>query len=473
MTKMQKQAHLLGSIEDLLKQAAVEDEKTAEANTEPGSQGGSTTHPVKDVDDGTETAQEGARSSENESDVKEDQGPAGVDNTAEGPGAGQDSVQMDVGITTKATGEDSATENDFKPGKDDPGSSHPARTDNDSLDGLKYSADFSAVQDLCKQAEAAGVAYISSVTWDSQDQAKRAAAVTGNEAAPVVESKEASEEAAQAGYDLANVFANIDLPVEDKQAADQMVVDTLSNVVGLASNRAEKTAAFLQSHFDNLQKQSEGEGEESPPFLEGEGGEEGPPPPQEEGGDPSMMMPEEGGEAGGSEEEQLLQLLAGGNEMGGDEALGSMVGEEMGGELPEGGGDPMAGGGGEESLAALLGGAGGGEMGGPEMGGPEMGGGMGGPEMGGGMGGPEMGGPEMGGEGGGQEGELEMLQQILAENGLSLEDLEGGMMQPKVGALRKKIAKASRNYKTAKDAYPTKYAAMESVVLEICRRGRK
>src|ERR1039458_3985125 len=57
--------------------------KEAEAYTEPGSQGGPTSHPSKNVDDRTQVAREGARAKENERDNKDDIGPPAVDNAAE------------------------------------------------------------------------------------------------------------------------------------------------------------------------------------------------------------------------------------------------------------------------------------------------------------------------------------------------------------------------------------------------------
>src|SRR5687768_7765790 len=108
---MNKKANLVGTIESLLKAVGAESTKTAEAYTEAGSYQGGTTHPVKEVDDRCEAASEGARSAENVDDVKnEPNRGAVVDNASEGPGEGQDSVQMNIGITSKATGEDSSAE---------------------------------------------------------------------------------------------------------------------------------------------------------------------------------------------------------------------------------------------------------------------------------------------------------------------------------------------------------------------------
>ena len=134
-------------------------EKRAEAHTEPGSVGGGTTHPVKDVDDDTETATEGFRSQENSADVKADEGPASVDSTPEGvankkanarrklavdgksesgdinpPGTAA-SDQLQIGTKKEPTGEDPAVEtSSAKAEKEDASggrlgnTTHPART---------------------------------------------------------------------------------------------------------------------------------------------------------------------------------------------------------------------------------------------------------------------------------------------------------------------------------------------------------
>jgi len=69
------------SIDRFLQEVASTEKRAAEAHTEPGSVGGGTTHPVKNVDDSTEEATEGARAAENTADVKADQGPASVEST--------------------------------------------------------------------------------------------------------------------------------------------------------------------------------------------------------------------------------------------------------------------------------------------------------------------------------------------------------------------------------------------------------
>ena len=85
---MTKKANVIGAIEQLLQSVDAESEKSAEANTEAGGFQGGTTHPVKDVEDRTDDAEEGARSAENTDDVKtEPNRGQSVDETAPGPWA--------------------------------------------------------------------------------------------------------------------------------------------------------------------------------------------------------------------------------------------------------------------------------------------------------------------------------------------------------------------------------------------------
>ena len=107
---------------------------------DPGGYSGSSSHPTAHVDNHGQNVQEGARSAENERDVKEDQGAPSVNNASDMKPGIQDDVQLNIGTKQTATGEDPAVEDDYKGGKDDPGSTHPARTDNNALDGEKYAS---------------------------------------------------------------------------------------------------------------------------------------------------------------------------------------------------------------------------------------------------------------------------------------------------------------------------------------------
>ena len=85
------------------------------------------THPSANGENNTRPATEGARSAENVSDIKEQEGPAGVDATAAAvPGTQQDKVMPNIGMTQSATGEAPEIEDKYKGEKEDPGTSHPA-----------------------------------------------------------------------------------------------------------------------------------------------------------------------------------------------------------------------------------------------------------------------------------------------------------------------------------------------------------
>ena len=103
-----------------------------------------TSHPSAQGDSGTQPAQVGERGSENESDVAS-QIPAETVNEAsgseaEGAGRGEDTPVTDIGTKAAPTGEDASVEtSSTKETKEDPGTSHPAATDNASVgDGNKY-----------------------------------------------------------------------------------------------------------------------------------------------------------------------------------------------------------------------------------------------------------------------------------------------------------------------------------------------
>jgi len=354
--------------------------KRAEANTEAGGYQEGTSHPVKDVDDRTEVAKEGDRSSENTKDVKEDQGPAGVNSAAVAksardilaglaksaampafiakkmeekeehkkdekkaalkgdqhkidanknnkidsedlkmlrnkkaesavstPGSAADD-QIQVGTNKQPTGEDPSNETgSAKSGKKDPGSDHPARTDNTSLDGHKYAGD--SLEKLASSLHECGnqlVAQIAHLAWTAK---KAEEGYHGEEH----EKKETSEEekaehAKQAadpelvqlvGRDLAAVMSN-------KQATDAMVYESLAGIVKTASLKGDLLSEYLIGHIAELQKQAEGDmmqeamTDDAPPASAGGGLPMG-------GGDEAAMAGGGGGEGG--EEAEIAQLI--------------------------------------------------------------------------------------------------------------------------------------------------------------------
>jgi hypothetical protein len=401
---MNKQADAIQSIDDFLTSVNAQGEKQGEANTEAGGYEGGTTHPVKDVDDRTENADTGFRHAENASDNKAEpnRGDATVDNTAEASTStqsgnmDQDSVQYNIGTQQAATGEEPSVETgSAKSTKEDDGyqgaSSHPARTDNDALDGHKYAnAEGMSLEELAASIQKVGNDLVAGITADSMPkgasegggQSKDPKSQPHADTPPgkgkkkeagegTQENKEAMDAptAANAGAELASLL-NSDGSINqgfDKQSADYMVQEFLYETVKTASEDADNVINFAQQHA--AAKEAMG------PEEMMSGGEQ----PME------AAMHEEPGEAGGPEggEEEMLAALAGGGE---------------GGEGP------------------------------PMMGGEEM---MGGGEM--------MGGPEEGGEG----QELALLQQILAE----LEAEQPGAAKEVEAALKTAAAKQSGDKK--------------------------
>lgn len=315
----------IDSIDRFLK-AVGYSEKNAAANTEAGSIGGETTHPVKDVDDSTEDASEGARSAENTADVKADQGPASVENAKKAAARKRASAnkwaaekdptgsaaddQMQIGTNKQPTGEDPSVEtSSVKAEKDDVDTSHPASTDNSELDGNKYASMSTAA--LHKLSNDLGNRVLVSLTKNAEfhddDEDSRKSASDSSSESEMMEEKGAVDLAGQAGWELAGLLSG----QFDKRAADSLVYSTLTEIIKTANDDADKTAAYLQSYQNELYKQAEGE-EMMPPEM-----------------DPSAGM-EAGMEAG----------------MGDEAAMADAMG---GGEAPEGeGGDDV------EQLAAVL-----------------------------------------------------------------------------------------------------------------------
>jgi hypothetical protein len=186
----------LNALSDEISQGAVKSAatKAAEGPTpaDPGTYTGASSHPTAHVDNSVQKAETGARASEYESDIKKQQGALAVDNTPEMSQEGrQDEVQLNIGTNTAATGEDPAAEKDFKGTKDDPGTSHPAKTN----DGEKYSSvTFKEARD---RAAALGndilASLLSAGTKQAEMPAALAAALHEKKKSPAEEKKEHGE----------------------------------------------------------------------------------------------------------------------------------------------------------------------------------------------------------------------------------------------------------------------------------------
>lgn len=373
----------MNSIDRFLQEVAATEKTAAEAHTEPGSVGGSTEHPVKDVDDFTEEAKEGFRSAENDADVKADQGPPSVDNTPEGvadkkaydcdcengckkceksavdgksesgginpPGTAAED-QLQIGTKKEPTGQDPSVEtSSAKAEKEDPASapdghvghsSSPARTNNSELDGFKY-AEMNLDQ-LAKTASDLGNGLLVTVS----NMNKAAEEDEGDDEKDETETPEVKEAradvAGQAGWELAGLLSG----EFDKVAADAMVKDTLHQIIGTASADAEKVAEFVFAYNDEMSKRAEGEMPAGidPAALAGEEEAAAGIPPGLAGGEAEMADAMAGGDPGAAEGgEDIEQLVAVLEQLGItpeelEAAMAAGAGGEPGGEL--GGGLP-------------------------------------------------------------------------------------------------------------------------------------
>ncbi len=141
MARMQRSLFAqLNALAEEISQSSVKaaaEKKAGPVPSDPGGYQGASSHPSVSVGNDVQDASEGARASEYEADIKKQQGALAVDNTPEMSQEGrQDDVQLNINTNAKATGEDPAAEKDYKGDKDDPGTSHPAKTN----DGEKYSS---------------------------------------------------------------------------------------------------------------------------------------------------------------------------------------------------------------------------------------------------------------------------------------------------------------------------------------------
>lgn len=341
------------SIDRFLQEVAATEKKAAEAHTEPGSVGGPTQHPVKDVDDSTEDASEGERSAENEADVCADQGPPCVDNTEENvaakkavdgksedgsvnPPGTASADQLQIGTKKEPTGEEPAVEtSSAKGGKEDPGSSHPARTDNEQLDSLKYAemdteelskvaADLGNVLLAGLSKSAASCSSHNSDSDDDDDDSDEKEAelkgdqhkldadgdgkIEGSDLAELREDdddddddeKEATDLAGQAGWELAGLLSG-DF---DKEAANSLVHASLVDMISTASSDAEKVAEFITAYSQAVEEKEAAEMPAGIDPAEMMGGEEAP----MEADEAAMADAMAGGE-GGSEVEELAAVL--------------------------------------------------------------------------------------------------------------------------------------------------------------------
>lgn len=324
------------------KQASVK--KRAEANTEPGSQGGATSHPSKSVDDGTQPASEGQRSQENTSDVKKTISTGGVDSASDSSPS-QEDQQLNVGITSTSTGEDPSNEDNYKGDKEDPGTTHPAK----ASEGEKYSSlSFGTLRGLAEKKANDLLSDIANSVKEAAQMMppflkkkmneKHEASETPAEEA--VEEKNKAKKMAAAGAAAATLTSE---QAELTKLAQEAVASSIEATITDGLEKAAMVGSYLAAFYKAAEGEAvapEHEGSES---GEDEAAEEG-----SQGGmdvDPSALsqMAGEGGgapEAGASPDDAAHELLMALQEQGiKPEELLAMI--QQGGAGGDAGAPPM------------------------------------------------------------------------------------------------------------------------------------
>jgi len=363
-------AQLFDQLRDFLSE--VENEKRAsvrkraEANTETTAQGGPTSHPSKDEDDGTTPATDGARSKENTGDVKKMIPTGGVD-AASDDTPSQEDQQYDVGIGSTSTGEDPSNEDNYKSEKEDPGTTHPATTDGEKYSSLHFGqlrklAAYKAndiLSDIVKRAEE------ECEEDEDEEESKKKNDDNGDSESDQEEVEEmAKEEAKEAGYidsrgrltsmgkvaaaagEAAATLTN-DQNHELVKQAQASVAGSIEHTIADGLEKAAMVGAYLQS-FYKAAAEGEAAGGEGDSQPQGEA-------PQEGSGmemDPSMlsqMAGEESAPQGGPPEGQqqegdaIQELLMALQEQGiePEQLLHMIQSGALGGAGGEGGAPPM------------------------------------------------------------------------------------------------------------------------------------
>lgn len=381
MARMQRSLFAqLNALAEEISQGSVKaaaEKKAGPVPSDPGGYQGASSHPSVNVGNDVQDAPEGERAREYEADVKKQQGALAVDNTPEMSQEGrQDDVQLNIGTNAKATGEDPAAEKDYKGDKDDPGTSHPAKTN----DGEKYSSvSFKQAREACsnlgndilanlinfgtanlKQAEmppALAKALHEKKESPAEEKAEHKGdnkgglkgdqhkldvdddgKIEGSDLAALRAGKEAAYEA---GYELASALGI------EKEAAEAAVREVCANTLREADEMADLLIGFLsakQANADVVDEAAAGE-DHGDPADAASGASDAPPAPA--GGVEEMMGaesgPEGGMEAGGepTDDEAVQELAMALEELGipPEALLQAVAGGEGGGDAAAMGGD--------------------------------------------------------------------------------------------------------------------------------------
>jgi hypothetical protein len=287
----------LNALAEEISQSAVKTAAEKQAGptpSDPGGYQGASSHPTTSVDNNVQKAEEGARASEYETDIKKQQGALAVDNTPEMSQEGrQNEVQLNINTNAKPTGEDPAVEKDYKGTKDDPGTAHPAKTN----DGEKYSSvSFKEARNHCgalgndilanlinfgtnkltKQSEmpaALAEALHEKKESPAEEKAEHKGELKGDqhkldvdndgkiEGSDLKDLREGKEAAFKAGYELA---AKLGI---EKAAAEASVREVCANTLREADEMADLFIGFVsgkQAAADPMEEAAEGEDHSAP-----------------------------------------------------------------------------------------------------------------------------------------------------------------------------------------------------------------
>jgi hypothetical protein len=301
------------------------------------------THPSASGDNNTMPAVEGARSAENVSDIKEQEGPAGVDATAAAvPGTQQDKVMPNIGMSQSATGEAPEIEDKYKGEKADPGTSHPATAEM----GEKYAkltfqqkvAQFNRLANEALAEVAIGMtqkrAEEDEDEEDDEDESGNKGELKGDQHKLDVNNNgkiEGSDLAALRGEKEAAYLAGYEAAaragITQKQAAAH-VQSVLQDTMADAMRTADLVGNYLYAFAKQAAYEAESGGAEGDAGMAGmaaAGGEM-----------PGGPAPDMGGAGGGDDEAALAEFVAALDEMGitPEEFVAAIQAGEGGGGMP-------------------------------------------------------------------------------------------------------------------------------------------
>lgn len=267
------------------------------AKKDPGGYKGQSTHPSAKADGNLHAAPVGARAAENERDVKKDV-PVNVEETG-AIHADSDNDQIQLGTKKAPTGEDPASERDFKGDKDDAGTSHPANAEEI---GEKYSSlNFPQLYKMACARSNALLSRLASGETYQKEAGTKPAQPTQHATQPVEQgwSKEA-EQAVRAGYELSQLAAAFGTSPDDesllKFAAAEEVV---RNVITEGQEEADWVGEYLYKAAAYEREYQKHANDPTGGAMEGGAGQEALLPPGAGPGGPGGALPPElGGDPG-------------------------------------------------------------------------------------------------------------------------------------------------------------------------------